>query len=233
MLDFFKQKFPRRRFVAHAIVCPEGGSCGDDPEDPVGKYHTLVRKTGGVLGSINTFKPTTPTAAQTAQQTATMAAIFRSVVNGAGFELHKRPITPSVRVATSATVGVCNNADIPRDVENGWDLDPISGKVSFNGACVPQAGSIAVVSYQSWVRNGTLLHNQSQSVVSTPAPQPPDAGVMDGGAMDAGAMDAGAMDAGAMDAGAPDAGAPDAGLDDDGGLIVLPPDAGCDDGGAC
>jgi hypothetical protein len=212
MLTYVKQKFPRRHFVAHAIVCPEGQSCGDDPEDRVGKYHTLVRATGGVLGSIRVFNTTPVTAALAAQQSATMAAIVRSVVNGAGFELHRRPITASVRVATSATVGTCNNADIPRDVENGWDLDPITGKVSFNGACVPQPGSIAVVSYQSWVRNGTEIHNQGQNIVSTPAPLPPDAGDDDAGIMDAGTPD---------DGGAPDAGEADAGMDD----------AGCDDGG--
>jgi hypothetical protein len=200
MYDLLKAQFPRRRLVAHAIVCPEGQSCGDDPEDAVGKYHTLVRRTGGVLGDIEVFNPTEVTPAIAAEQAATMAAIVRSVINGAGVSLRHRAITASVRVATSATVGVCNNADIPRDVQNGWDLDPATGKLSFNGDCLPEPGSIAVVSYQSWARNGTMVHNQGGGIVSTLAP-PPDAG-----------DDAGTMD----DAGVPDAGAGDAGCEDGG-----------------
>jgi hypothetical protein len=200
MYDFLKAQFPRRRLVAHAIVCPEGKSCGDDPEDPVGKYHTLVRMTGGVLGDIQVFNPSEVTPAIAAEQAATMAAIVRSVVNGAGVSLRHRAITASVRVATSATVGVCNNSDIPRDVQNGWDLDPATGKLSFNGDCVPEPGSIAVVSYQSWARNGTMVHNQGDGVVSTLAPQP-DAGDDAGTMGDAGVPDAGVGDAGCEDGG--------------------------------
>ncbi len=153
MFTYLQASFPRQHFVVHGIVCPEGQSCGDDPEDAVGKYHTLIRMTGGVLGSIRVFNPTMVTPALAAEQATTMAAIVRSVLNGAGFALTQNPITASVRVATSGTVGKCNNTDIPRDTENGWDLDPTGNKVSFSGACVPLPGSIAVVSYQSWVSN--------------------------------------------------------------------------------
>ena len=59
------------RAVAHGIVCPEGGSCGDSQETTPGKYHSLIRATGGVLGNIQVFNPTSPTPAQQAQQAAT------------------------------------------------------------------------------------------------------------------------------------------------------------------
>jgi hypothetical protein len=192
MYDYLRARFPRRHIVAHGIVCPEDGqTCGDTAVTAPGKYHTLVRQTGGVLANIRIFNPPMVTPDLAAQQAAAIAAIARSVVNGAGFQLRRRAITASVRVATSATVGECNNADIPRDVENGWDLDPITGKVSFNGACVPQAGSIAVISYQSWARNGTQVHNQGSNIFGVLAPEPPDAGDADAGASDAGTSDAG------------------------------------------
>ena len=64
MLD---ARFPKQHVIVSGIVCPEGTSCGDDAEDTPGKYHELIRATGGVLGSIKVFNPTTVTPLYTAE----------------------------------------------------------------------------------------------------------------------------------------------------------------------
>ena len=179
--------------VAHAIVCPESGFCGDEQEDAVGKYHTLVRATGGVLANIRVFSPRQLTTQLLAQQQRTIDAIVGSVIGRLGVSLQYRPLAVSLRVAASATAGTCANRDIPRSVVNGWDLDGLSGKLVFYGACRPLVGSNVVVSYQSWLRSGTAVHDWTEPVrvVVTHA----DAGV-DGGRLDSGVVDGGTIDGG-------------------------------------
>jgi hypothetical protein len=186
-------KFGKQHVVVSGIVCPEGEKCGIDegPEDAVGKYHTLIRATGGVLGSIKVFNPTTVTPQLRQQQADTMNRIVGQVVNGAGYPLQYRPITASLRVAASATTDArCENRDIPRSRDNGWDLDPNTGRIAFYGQCVPQLGGTMVVSYKSWDRFGTQVHQTTTPVYAVPAPEPLDAGT-DAGIGDAGVADGG------------------------------------------
>ena len=191
-------RFPAQHVVVSGIVCPEGETCGDESEDRPGKYHTLIAATGGVLGSIKVFNPTTVTPALKQQQTDTMNRIVSSVITRAGYDLQYRPITASLRVAASATHDFnCDNRDIPRSTVNGWDLDPLTGRIAFYGTCVPRLGGTMVVSYKSWARYGTQLHELMRPVFAVQR---------DGGAGDAGAADAGSVDAGSVDAGDVDAG---------------------------
>jgi hypothetical protein len=130
-----------------------------------------------------------------------MNRIVGNVVNGAGYALQHKPITASVRVAASGVADSrCDNRDIPRSSQHGWDLDPTTGRIAFYGFCVPQLGGTMVVSYKSWARYGTQVHPWSKPVFATPVP------------------DAGRGDAGPPDGGSADAGAPDGGGGDDGGF---------------
>jgi hypothetical protein len=155
MLTFIGTKFPTQRVVVHGVICPESPSvgmplsCGDDPEDVVGGYHTVIRATGGVLGSILVFNPSPVTPQLAAMQATTMRAIIRSILDGAGYDTKFKPISASMRVAASST-GTCKqNSDIPHDEDKGWSLD-LSGKLSFS-TCVPDTGAKIVASYQAWV----------------------------------------------------------------------------------
>ncbi|MFO0599232.1 MAG: hypothetical protein U0228_28255 [Myxococcaceae bacterium] len=140
-----------QRSVAHAIVCPEGGSCGDDPETNPGKYHSLVRATGGVIADINVFKPANPTPAQLAAQGAVIDAILNAVIGGTGTQLQRPPISATIKVAVATTRGTCNGADVPRDRTNGWDIDPATRRIVFFGNCIPSAAGVQVaVSYKYW-----------------------------------------------------------------------------------
>jgi hypothetical protein len=194
-------RFPRQQVIVSGIVCPEGSDCGDDAETLPGKYHELIRATGGVLGSIKVFNPVTVTPNLKQQQADTVNRIVGTVITGAGYPLEHRPITASVRVAASATTDLrCDNRDIPRSTVNGWDLDPQSGRIAFYGTCVPKLGGTMVVSYKSWARYGTQLHELMTPVFATRYSA-------DAGGVDAGGVDAGAeADAGAADAGSPDGG---------------------------
>ncbi len=216
MKRLFADSFPRQRVIVSGIVCPEGQLCGDDPELAMGEYHTLIRETGGVLGSIKVFNPPSVTPALQQQQIDTMNRIVGTVVNGAGYPLKYRPITASIRIAASAVVDArCDNRDIPRSTENGWDMDPASGRIGFYGYCVPLLGGAIVASYKSWARYGTQLVEvkDPRFVVAVPAP--------DGGAAaDAGSSDAGSSDAGSSDAGSSDAGSSDAGSFADAGSMA-------------
>jgi hypothetical protein len=139
------------RAVAHGILCPEGGSCGDIAEINPGKYHSLIRATGGVIGSIQVFNPMNPTAQQTAQQAATMDAILTAVIGGTGAQLQRPPISATIKVAVATTRGACNTADVPRDRTNGWDIDAATRRLVFFGNCIPSAAGVQVaVSYKYW-----------------------------------------------------------------------------------
>lgn len=140
------------RVVAHGIVCPEGANCGDPTnESNPGKYHSLIRATGGVIGNIQVFNPTSPTAQQTAQQAATIDAILNAVIGGTGTQLQRPPISSTIKVAVASTRGTCNAADVPRDRTNGWDIDPATRRIVFFGNCIPSAAGVQVaVSYKYW-----------------------------------------------------------------------------------
>ncbi|MFZ5440951.1 MAG: hypothetical protein ACOZQL_13165 [Myxococcota bacterium] len=152
MQTFLMGYFGGRRFAAHGIVCPEGTTCAsEDPEDPVGKYHSLIRATGGVIGNIMVFNPTSPTAQQQAQQQATIDAILSAVIGGTGTQLQRPPISATIKVAIASTRGTCNTADVPRDRTNGWDIDPATRRIVFFGNCIPSAAGVQVaVSYKYW-----------------------------------------------------------------------------------
>ena len=139
------------RAVAHGIICPEGQGCGDSNETTPGKYHTLIRATGGVLGDIQVFNPTNPTAQQTAQQAATIDAILTAVIGGTGTQLQRPPISATIKVAVATTRSTCNAADVPRDRTNGWDIDAATRRLVFFGNCIPSAAGVQVaVSYKYW-----------------------------------------------------------------------------------
>ncbi len=139
------------RAVAHGILCPEGSSCDDAPEPAVGKYHSLIRATGGVIGNIQVFKPGSPTPAQQAQQAALIDAILNAVIGGTGTQLQRPPISATIKVAIATTRGACNTADVPRDRTNGWDIDSATRRIVFFGNCIPSAAGVQVaVSYKYW-----------------------------------------------------------------------------------
>lgn len=153
MNTYLAQHFPGQRAVAHGVICPEGTRCTtqDDPEDAVGKYHTLIRQTGGVIGNITVFNPANPTAAQQQQQANTIDAILSAVIGGTGTQLQRPPISATIKVAVASTRGTCNAADVPRDRTNGWDIDPATRRIVFFGNCIPSAAGIQVaVSYKYW-----------------------------------------------------------------------------------
>ncbi|MFT3709197.1 MAG: hypothetical protein QM817_16260 [Archangium sp.] len=150
MQTYLMTRIPTR-VVAHGIICPEGGSCGDSPETNPGKYHSLIRATGGVLGNIMVFNPVSPTPAQQAQQAATIDAILNAVIGGTGTQLQRPPIAATIKVAIASTRGTCNAADVPRDRTNGWDIDPATRRIVFFGNCIPSAAGVQVaVSYKYW-----------------------------------------------------------------------------------
>ncbi len=154
--NLVSSKYPGQQFMSHGIVCPEGQDCGDSNEDRVGKYHTLIRQTGGVLGDINTFKPTSPTPAQQAQQSALIDAILSAAIGGTGHQLQRPPISSTIKIAVASTKGACNTADVPRDRTNGWDLDAASRRIVFYGNCIPSSSGVKVaVSYKYWNDNST------------------------------------------------------------------------------
>lgn len=141
---------PGQRFVAHGIRCPLRETCGDSPVDRSDEYLNLAELTGGVVGDIRTFNVSSPTPAQRARQGETMAAILRSAIAGAGQQLAGFPIASSVRVAINRTIGPCTKADVPRSAEDGWDLDPSTGKLIIYGSCAPAPGATMAVSYRSF-----------------------------------------------------------------------------------
>lgn len=147
-------RFGAGNWSAHGIVCTEGTDCGDGtPEVNPGKYHTLIRGAGGVLGNIEIFNPASPTTTQITQQEQTIDAILRAVVGSTGHRLQRPPINATIKIAMAAgsTRGACNTADVPRDRTNGWDIDSTTRKVAFFGNCIPSASGTAVaVSYRYW-----------------------------------------------------------------------------------
>lgn len=150
LLTYLNQKITTQP-VAHGILCPEGTYCGDDPEETPGKYHSLVRMTGGVIGNIQIFNPRTPTVQETAQQVATIDAIVTAVIGGTGTQLQRPPISATIKVAVASTRGTCNGSDVPRDRTNGWDIDPATRRLVFFGNCIPSAQGVQVaVSYKYW-----------------------------------------------------------------------------------
>jgi hypothetical protein len=150
MQTFISGAIPTRA-VAHGILCPEGASCDDDPEGNPGKYHSLIRATGGVIGNIQVFKPASPTPAQTAQQAAVIDAILNAVIGGTGTQLQRPPISATIKVAIATTAGTCNKDDVPRDRTNGWDIDSATRRIVFFGNCIPSAAGVQVaVSYKYW-----------------------------------------------------------------------------------
>lgn len=150
MQTFLMNHIPVRA-VAHGIICPEGMGCGDTAESNPGKYHSLIRATGGVIGNIQVFNPANPTPQQTAQQAATIDAILNAVIGGTGTQLQRPPISATIKVAVATTRGTCNANDVPRDRTNGWDIDPATRRIVFFGNCIPSAAGVQVaVSYKYW-----------------------------------------------------------------------------------
>ncbi len=153
LLGYLAGKYPNQKVVLHGIVCPEGLNCGDSDEEN-GHYHQVIRKSGGVLGSIKIFNPMPPVAPTiAAQQSTTINAIVGTAIGAAGRPLSNPPTASSIRVAATATRGTCELASIPHDRTNGWDIDPTTGKIVFYGNCIPTSSATVMVQYQSWVDN--------------------------------------------------------------------------------
>ncbi len=149
-------RYPGQPFVSHGIVCPEGMSCGVSELENNGKYHTLVRNTGGVLGNIMTFKPATPTMAESLQQAAVIDAILAAAIGGTGHQLQRPPISSTIKVAVATPAGQCTASDVPRNRTNGWDIDAATRRLVFFGSCRPSAAGVKVaVSYKYWNENST------------------------------------------------------------------------------
>ncbi len=152
MKSYLTQKIPLG-VVAHGILCTEGALCAspESYETKPGKYHTLIRDTGGVIGNIGIFNPKTPTPAETAQQSATIDAILNAAIGSTGAQLQRPPISSTIKVAMASTRGTCNADDVPRDRTHGWDIDPATRRLVFFGDCRPSAPGVQVaVSYQYW-----------------------------------------------------------------------------------
>ncbi len=140
---------PGQRVVTHGIRCPVNETCGDDPvEQDV--YQELAQLTGGVVGDIRVFNAPNPDAAQRARQSETMSVIMRSAIAGAGQQLAGFPIASTIHIAIGNTVGSCVRNDVPRSAENGWDVDPSTGKIIVYGGCAPRPGATMAISYRSF-----------------------------------------------------------------------------------
>ncbi|MFT3837702.1 MAG: hypothetical protein QM723_11970 [Myxococcaceae bacterium] len=145
--------------VVHGIVCPEGGSCGDDPvaANPNGPIQQAIRATGGVNGDIQVAKAAGGgDATAQAQLNNYIDQILSVAIAGTGHQLTRPPISATIKVAieTGGTKGTCNTADIPRDRANGFDFDSASRRIVFYGNCLPNAsGKQIAVSYKFWQDN--------------------------------------------------------------------------------
>ena len=153
--NLMSSKYPGQPFMSHGIVCPEGATCSNDSSEvAVGEYHTLIRNTGGVLGNIMTFNPTSPTPAQQAQQSAVIDGILQAAIGGTGHQLKRPPISSTIKIAIASTKGTCANANVPRDRTNGWDIDAATRRIVFYGNCIPSASGVKVaVSFKYWNEN--------------------------------------------------------------------------------
>lgn len=141
--------------TVHGILCPEGTSCND--EDTVGtpgRVQSAIRTTGGVIGDINVFQGTSTQ--DRAQQANTIDAIVSAAIGGTGHQLTRPPINATIKVAIepNGTRGTCFVNDVPRDRNNGWDIDSATRRMVFYGNCIPkQAGIKVAVSYKYWNDN--------------------------------------------------------------------------------
>ncbi|NMO16635.1 VWA domain-containing protein [Pyxidicoccus fallax] len=136
----------------HGIICPpDGPRCWTDPnnsnsyeENANPRHLDIIQATGGVYGSIR----------DAASITTTINAIVDSVIASVGYRTQKPPIGASMRVAVAEVTdtALCRTpGDLPRGRTNGFDVDGISGAVSFYGACRPRTATTeAAVSYRYW-----------------------------------------------------------------------------------
>jgi hypothetical protein len=126
----------------HAIYCPAGKACGDDPVPATvpTRIQAVVQATGGLLGDI--LQPNVINEV--------MRNIVEREIGKQGIELQRPFIGASLRMALESPTGACNVADVSRSRESGFDYDGMYQSVSFFGSCRPIKGSEVVVSYQSW-----------------------------------------------------------------------------------
>lgn len=151
-----QQTFGGRQVLAHGITCPAGRNCGDpQSESNPPTYGTVVQLLSGVSASIEEFNVMNPNATQRARQEAVIDAILSAAIGGTGRQLNRPPISATIKVAVEMgrTVGACNNADVPRSRQNGWDIDPATRRIVFYGTCRPQMGASVAVSYRYWIDN--------------------------------------------------------------------------------
>jgi len=129
----------------HAIYCPAGTGCGDDPVPDIrpARIEQIANETGGILSSI-----------QAAVIPNTMAEIVSRSIGAAGIRIQKPPIGASLRVSMDNPMpeGSCHAANVPRSRQQGFDYDGMAQTLSFFGDCRPQPGQhISVtLSYRSW-----------------------------------------------------------------------------------
>lgn len=136
-----------QKIGVHGIICPYGQTCGqgEDPNNNT-RLTDVFEATGGVYGSIRSESSITTT----------INAIVDSVISSSGYKTLKPPIGASMRVAVSAVLNpsTCpTKEDLPRSRTHGFDVDGLSGAVSFFGGCRPaQSGQTqAALSYRYWV----------------------------------------------------------------------------------
>ncbi|WNG54633.1 VWA domain-containing protein [Archangium gephyra] len=145
-IDYFKGANPTGGLIQmHGIICdPAGGDCypGEPSANP--RHLDVIQATGGIVGSIRST-----TSIQNAINT-----IVDSVIASTGYRTLKPPIGASVRVALESVQNpaACTANDLPRGRTNGFDVDGISGALSFYGACRPASvgATKAAVSYRYW-----------------------------------------------------------------------------------
>jgi len=128
----------------HAIYCPSGKNCGDDPvpnyADGITRIQRVVQATNGILGDI-TQDGSIPSVIRT--------AVEREIGNQ-GVAPQKPFIGASLRVALQKSTGTCDTSNVPRSRQNGFDYDGMYHTLSFFGTCRPLADSEVVVSYRNW-----------------------------------------------------------------------------------
>ncbi|MFH1811058.1 MAG: hypothetical protein ABIJ09_20120 [Pseudomonadota bacterium] len=152
-------------FVA-GILCPPGQNCACAGsglcETSDNRYRSFVQAMNGVEGDISDFN-TIP---------GTITNIINAVAGSASpYALSKPPISSTIRVATSAaTAGTCDQNNIPRSRQHGWDYDGATGNIVFFGNCRPQpaSGASIAVSYRYWVDRTPDPGGQTQSCNCTP-----------------------------------------------------------------
>ncbi len=144
---YFQQLNPLGKpLKVHGIICdPLGGRCDSQEDNTNPRHLDVIQATGGVYGFIRSEQSIKDT----------INTVVDSVISSAGYRTLKPPIGASVKVSVAQVadpVSCPTNNDIPRSLQNGFDVDGLNRSLSFFGGCRPAnpATTKAVVSYRYW-----------------------------------------------------------------------------------